>query len=165
LVTSFDRDSIRPHALGKFRDLLLATAQSPAMLFYLDNWLSAAPNAGASRGPNSLKRGLNENYAREIMELHTLGVDGGYAQKDVHEIARCFSGWTIRRPRGEAEFVFDPRIHDTGEKLVLGTRIPPAGGVDDGRKVIDHLSRHPATARSSLRSSRAALSPISRPFR
>jgi uncharacterized protein (DUF1800 family) len=147
LVTSYDRDTIRPHALGKFNNLLRATAQSPAMLFYLDNWLSAAPNSRARLGPNNRKRGLNENYAREIMELHTLGVDGGYTQKDVQEIARCFTGWTIQRPRGNGEFVFDPRIHDNGEKFVLGTRIQAGGGMDDGMKVIDILARHPATAR------------------
>jgi uncharacterized protein (DUF1800 family) len=147
LVTTYDRDTIRPYALGKFRDLLRATAQSPAMLYYLDNWLSAAPNANARLGPNNRKRGLNENYAREIMELHTLGVGGGYTQKDVLEVARCFTGWTIQRPRGEGEFVFDRRIHDNGEKIVLGTRIAPGGGVDDGMKVIDILARHPATAR------------------
>jgi hypothetical protein len=106
LMTSYDRDTIRPLALGKFRDLLLATARSPAMLFYLDNWLSVSPNSFAARQPGNLRRrGLNENYAREIMELHTLGVDGGYSQQDVHEIARCFTGWTLRRPRGEAEFL------------------------------------------------------------
>jgi uncharacterized protein (DUF1800 family) len=147
LVTAYDRDTIRPHALGKFRDLLRATAQSPAMLFYLDNWLSAAPSANARFAPNNRKRGLNENYAREIMELHTLGVEGGYTQKDVHEVARCFTGWTIRRPRGDAEFMFEPRIHDNGEKLVLGTRIAAGGGMDDGMKVIDILARHPATSR------------------
>ena len=147
LVTSYDRDTIRPHALGKFKDLLRATAQSPAMLFYLDNWLSASPNPGARLGPNNRKRGLNENYAREIMELHTLGVDGGYTQKDVHEVARCFTGWTIRRPRGDGEFVFDPRIHDDGEKVVLGARIAAGGGIDDGMRVIDILTRHPSTAR------------------
>jgi uncharacterized protein (DUF1800 family) len=133
--------------LGKFKDLLLATAQSPAMLFYLDNWLSAAPNNGARLGPNNRKRGLNENYAREIMELHTLGAGSGYTQKDVTEVARCFTGWTIQRPRGNGEFAFDPRIHDNGEKVVLGTRIAAGGGVGDGMKVIDLLARHPATAR------------------
>ncbi|HEY7553643.1 MAG TPA: DUF1800 domain-containing protein [Candidatus Binatia bacterium] len=146
LVTSYDRDTIRPHALGKFKDLLLATAQSPAMLFYLDNWLSASPNPRARLGPNNLKRGINENYAREIMELHTLGVDGGYMQKDVHEVARCFTGWTIRRPRGDGEFVFDSRIHDNGEKVVLGERIPAGGGMDDGLRVVEILARHPSTA-------------------
>jgi uncharacterized protein (DUF1800 family) len=146
LMTSYDRDTIRPHALGKFRDLLLATAQSPAMLFYLDNWLSVSPNAPAARAPaNVRRRGINENYAREIMELHTLGVDGGYRQQDVHEIARCFTGWTLRRPRGDAEFYFEPRLHDQGAKTVLGTRIPAGGGMDDGIKVIDLLARHPAT--------------------
>jgi uncharacterized protein (DUF1800 family) len=147
LVTSYDRDTIRPHALGKFKTLLRATAQSPAMLFYLDNWLSASPGALARLAPNNVKRGLNENYAREIMELHTLGVDGGYAQKDVQEIARCFTGWTIRRPRGEAEYVFDRRIHDNGGKVVVGVHIPAGGGMDDGLRVIDILARHPSTAR------------------
>jgi uncharacterized protein (DUF1800 family) len=148
LMTSYDRDTIRPHALGKFRDLLLATAQSPAMLFYLDNWLSVSPNSlAARRTGNVRRRGLNENYAREIMELHTLGVDGGYSQQDVHEVASCFTGWTLRRPRGEAQFVFEPRLHDPGDKTVLGTRIPAGGGMEDGIKVIDLLARHPATAR------------------
>lgn len=148
LSTSYDRDTIRPRALGRFHDLLLATAQSPAMLFYLDNWLSASAHASTVRlGPNNRKRGLNENYARELMELHTVGVDGGYTQKDVQEVARCFTGWTLRQPRGEGEFVFDPRIHDPGEKIVMGTRIPPGGGMDDGLRVIDLLARHPATAR------------------
>ena len=148
LTTAYDRDTLRPHALGRFRDLLLATAQSPAMLFYLDNWLSASPNAVVAKlAPNNPRRGLNENYARELMELHTLGVDGGYTQKDVREVARCFTGWTIRQPRAEGIFHFEPRIHDTGEKIVLGTRIPPSGGMEDGLRVIDLLSRHPSTAR------------------
>jgi len=149
LTTAYDRDTIRPHALGRFRDLLLATAQSPAMLFYLDNWLSADPNAPAARmgGPNNRRRGLNENYARELMELHTLGVDGGYTQRDVQEVARCLTGWTIRQPRGEGSFYFDPRIHDTGEKIVLGNRIPPGGGMEDGLRIIELLAQHPSTAR------------------
>jgi uncharacterized protein (DUF1800 family) len=149
LTTAYDRDTIRPHALGRFHDLLLATAQSPAMLFYLDNWLSANPNAPAARmgGPNNRRRGLNENYARELMELHTLGVDGGYTQRDVQEVARCLTGWTIRQPRGEGSFYFEPRIHDTGEKVVLGNRIPSGGGVEDGLRVIDLLAQHPSTAR------------------
>jgi uncharacterized protein (DUF1800 family) len=148
LTTAYDRDTIRPHALGRFPELLRATAESPAMLFYLDNWLSASPNAAAARfAPNNRRRGLNENYARELMELHTLGVDGGYTQKDVQEVARCFTGWTIRRPQGEAEFYFEPRIHDNGEKIVLGTRIPAGGGMDDGLRVLDLLARHPSTAR------------------
>ena len=147
LTTPYDRDTIRPHALGKFRDLLRATAQSPAMLFYLDNWLSASPDSPAQRfAPANRRRGINENYGREIMELHTLGVDGGYTQKDVQEVARCFTGWTIRQPRGAGGFYFEPRIHDWGEKLVLGTRIAPGGGVEDGLAVIDLLARHPSTA-------------------
>jgi len=147
LTTSYDRDTIRPHAFGKFRDLLLATAQSPAMLFYLDNWLSVSPNTTLTRMPaNARRRGLNENYAREIMELHTLGVDGGYTQQDVREVARCFTGWTLLRPRGDAEFHFEPRLHDPGVKTVLGTRIT-GGGMEDGIKVIDLLARHPSTAK------------------
>jgi uncharacterized protein (DUF1800 family) len=149
LTTAYDRDTIRAHALGRFRDLLLATAQSPAMLFYLDNWLSADPNVPAARmgGPNNRRRGLNENYARELMELHTLGVDGGYTQRDVQEVARCLTGWTIRQPRGEGSFYFEPRIHDTGEKIVLGNRIPAGGGVEDGLRIIELLAQHPSTAR------------------
>lgn len=151
LVTSYDRDTIRPHALGKFKDLLRATAQSPAMLFYLDNWLSVSPEAAmrsrSANGNPPIRRGINENYARELMELHTLGVDGGYSQKDVEEVARCFTGWTIRRPRGEAEFQFNSRLHDRGEKVVLGVKIPAGGGMEDGTQVIDLLARHPSTAR------------------
>jgi uncharacterized protein (DUF1800 family) len=117
------------------------------MLFYLDNWLSVSPNAPGRRLRAGVKQGLNENYARELLELHTLGVDGGYTQKDVEEVARCFTGWTIRRPRGEAEFYFEPRVHDPGEKVVLGTRIPRDGGIEDGLAVIRLVSRHPSTAR------------------
>ncbi|MEX0802191.1 MAG: DUF1800 domain-containing protein [Candidatus Binatia bacterium] len=147
LSTAYDRDTIRPNALGRFGDLLAATAHSPAMLFYLDNWMSVTPhNPVARRLPNSRRRGINENYARELMELHTLGVDGGYTQTDVQEVARCFTGWTIVRPRGEGEFRFDPRFHDDGPKTVLGTRIPAGGGMADGLKVIDLLAHHPATA-------------------
>lgn len=143
LVTSHERDVIRPRCLGHFKDLLLATARSPAMLYYLDNWLSSSPSPRA-RGP---KRGLNENYAREIMELHTLGVDGGYTQADVVEVARCFTGWTLRPPREGATFVFRPRMHDDGPKTVLGHLIPPGRGEQDGVDVVDLLARHPATAR------------------
>src|SRR5207244_4388855 len=132
-----------PHALGRFEDLLVATAKSPAMLFYLDNWLSASPNA-FTFGKN--RSGLNENYARELMELHTLGVDGGYSQRDVTEVARAFTGWTITRPRREPEFRFAGRLHDRGEKQVLGRRID-AGGMDDGLEVLHVLAREPATAR------------------
>lgn len=221
-LPAYERDVIRPHALGKFRDLLVATAQSPAMLFYLDNFQSVAQNqspprnmrlpsgeamrlgrfglgVAARRGRNlermmaqqaaeearraaqqqnrprmprpSRRRGLNENYARELMELHTLGVDGGYTQRDVQEVARCFTGWTIFDPyaiSGQAiaerggpfaeriaqalneragQFVFNPRMHDAGEKIVLGQKIPAGGGIEDGLKVLDMLSRHPSTAR------------------
>ena len=212
LLISYDRDTIRPNTLGKFHDLLVATAQSPAMLFYLDNFQSVSPNMQAtqrrrlddggfaglfgrrgnrrgdieqrsvSRNPNNSpdradlpqrpanaqrpRRGINENYARELMELHTLGVDGGYTQKDVQEVARCFTGWTIFAPRGggaarammnerraemlrenAGRFFFNERAHDDGEKTVLGHKIPAGGGMNDGLRVLDILSRHPATAK------------------
>src|SRR6266446_5832283 len=171
-LTSYERDVIQPHALGKFKDLLTATAKSPAMLFYLDNFLSADPRAAQrqaaeramrqqrrrggfgwpprpSANPQQAKkneRGLNENYGRELMELHTLGVDGGYTQKDVTEVARCFTGWTIDKPRQYADFKFDDRLHDPDPKIVLGKKIH-AGGMKDGEQVIDLLVRHPSTAR------------------
>ena len=148
LVTGYESDAIRPHVLGRFQDLLLATAQSPAMLFYLDNWQSAA----ADTGKRPRRQGLNENYGRELMELHTLGVDGGYTQNDVTEVARCFTGWTIRRPRQAAAFDFNPRLHDRGEKHVLGITIPAGGEMSDGLKVIDILAHHPSTARFISRS-------------
>jgi hypothetical protein len=146
LVTEYERDAIRPHVLGKFRDLLEATAKSPAMLFYLDNWQSVGPAPAPARAANQARRGLNENYGRELMELHTLGVDGGYAQKDVTEVARCFTGWTILQPQRGGDFVFNARAHDNGEKVVLGVKIPAGGGMMDGEKVLDILSRHPSTA-------------------
>ncbi|HWN91266.1 MAG TPA: DUF1800 domain-containing protein, partial [Verrucomicrobiae bacterium] len=121
MVADYERTAIRPHALGKFRDLLLATARHPAMLFYLDNWMSTRADLVMAAGPNKGRRmGLNENYAREIMELHTLGVDGGYTQQDVIEVARAFTGWTIERPREQGTFVFRPAAHDQGAKKVLG---------------------------------------------
>ncbi len=148
LVTEYERDAIRPHVLGKFRQLLEATAKSPAMLFYLDNWQSVGPDAPQPRGlGNKVKRGLNENYGRELMELHTLGVDGGYTQKDVTEVARCFTGWTINQPQRGGKFVFNPRLHDRGAKVVLGVTIPAGGGESDGEKVLDILAHQPATAR------------------
>ena len=232
LLTSYDRDTIRPNALGKFSDLLQATAQSPAMLFYLDNFESVSPTAqlgpasrrpgGPGNGGNGLpgllngglrnrqrppgaqqagapqdgainrypnpqaqqrpgeanppqpspnlqrqRRGINENYARELMELHTLGVDGGYSQKDVPEVARCFTGWTILAPRGggaatqamrdgpradmlrekAGTFFFNPRAHDDGEKIVLGHKIPAGGGFKDGLTVLDILAHHQSTAK------------------
>ena len=173
LLTSFEHDAIRPNALGNFSQLLAATAQSPAMLFYLDNWLSVAPNAvpvnrqqqntrrqfmlgrpglgPAARMANGKpaqaeRRGLNENYGRELMELHTLGVDGGYTQQDVRDVARCFTGWTIDHPQQGGGFVFRPRFHDYGEKVVLGHKISGQGGVEDGMKVLQILAAHPSTA-------------------
>jgi uncharacterized protein (DUF1800 family) len=146
LLTSYERDAIRPHVMGRFRDLLLTTAHSPAMLFYLDNWLSTS--ADAPHNPKAKRKpGLNENYARELMELHTLGVDGGYTQKDVVEVARCFTGWTIDQPQRAARFVFRPRMHDNGQKVVLGHVIPAGGGESDGLAVLDILARDPHTAR------------------
>ena len=147
-VTAYERDAIRPHALGRFPDLVRATARHPAMLFYLDNWLSAKPDFVVPAGPNQGRRaGLNENYARELMELHTLGVDGGYTQQDVREVARAFTGWSIQRPQEQGRFVFRARMHDTGEKVVLGQRIAAGGGQEDGERVIEILTRHPSTAR------------------
>jgi uncharacterized protein (DUF1800 family) len=176
LLTEYEREAIRPHVLGNFRDLLEATAKSPAMLFYLDNWMSADPNGphldapvgreafGAAsrrlrRGaalpgtqqrpalPKRTPRGLNENYARELMELHTLGVEGGYTQKDVTEVARAFTGWTIENPRRGGGFRFEPRLHDAGAKMVLGHSLKAGGGIRDGEQVLDILARSPSTAR------------------
>ncbi|WP_228530812.1 MULTISPECIES: DUF1800 family protein [Myxococcaceae] len=143
LVTSYERDAIRPHVYGKFRDLLGAVAHHPAMLFYLDNWQST--REGFARGGARAPTGLNENYARELLELHTLGVDGGYTQQDVREVARCFTGWSLRAPRREPAFVFRAAAHDPGAKRVLGHEID-AGGARDGEAVLDLLARQPATA-------------------
>jgi uncharacterized protein (DUF1800 family) len=167
-LNEYERDAIRPHVLGKFADLLHATAESPAMLFYLDNWQSSAPDGARTLEQNGMRpgrrvnrsatladppaaqnrrRGLNENYARELMELHTLGVEGGYTQKDVQEVARAFTGWTIATPRQGGAFRFEPRMHDVGEKNVLGRRIAAGGGKKDGDEVLALLARHPSTAR------------------
>ncbi len=150
LVTGYERDVIRPYVLLKFGSLLRATAESPAMLFYLDNFQSVDPVAAGQLPAARLaktRRGLNENYARELMELHTLGVDGGYTQRDVTEVARCFTGWTIKNPRQGGGFEFNERVHDRGAKTVLGVNIPAGGGMDDGLKVLDILAHHPSTAR------------------
>jgi uncharacterized protein (DUF1800 family) len=195
LLPSYDRDTIRPNAMGKFSELLESTAKSPAMLFYLDNFQSVTPNSTRNQSPRRARllaelvnlqrrregnpmqepamrqppvqpqrRGINENYARELMELHTLGVDGGYTQKDVQEVARCFTGWTIFQPRGGAAaakavlggeaarrsagtFFFNARAHDDGEKTVLGHKIPAGGGMKDGLMVLDILAHHPSTAK------------------
>jgi hypothetical protein len=148
LTTEYEREAIRPHVLGKFRDLLEATAKSPAMLFYLDNWESvgASTPAAFAGGPKAPRKGLNENYGRELLELHTLGVDGGYTQKDVTEVARCFTGWSIDRPNLGGGFRFVERQHDVGEKIVLGVKIHAGGGEKDGEKVLDIVARHPSTA-------------------
>lgn len=171
-LPAFDRDVIRPNALGNFRDLLGKVAASPAMLFYLDNARSTVDSTHQSLGmqqrarrnprfgqrPQQLRNlGLNENYARELLELHTVGVDGGYTQKDVVEVARALTGWTImpanvnRMERLEnkepGSFVFRPELHDADEKVVLGHKLRAGRGIEDGRDVLDILARHPATAR------------------
>ena len=166
LKVADDRDVIRPHVFGKFRDLLEASAKSPAMLHYLDNFQNSAereispneqrmrqrfmqqiPGAPVEPVDNKPRKvgGINENYAREIMELHTLGVDGGYTQKDVQEVARCFTGWTVNPQTGE--FMFAARRHDNGPKTVLGHYIAPNGGISDGEQVLDILASHPSTAK------------------
>jgi len=146
-VTAFERDVVRPRALGRFPDLLRETARHPAMLFYLDNWLSTRPDLVIPVGPRAGQRGgLNENYARELLELHTLGVDGGYSQADVREVARAFTGWTIDRPNESGRFVFRPTLHERGPKVVLGSRIT-GSGQDEGEAVLSLLAGHPATAR------------------
>jgi uncharacterized protein (DUF1800 family) len=180
LITSYERDVIRPHALGKFKDLLMATAQSPAMLFYLDNWQSVGPNSQAAlnrdrmangemperfgrRGrfarpltpqqqdrlkkvAQNAPKGLNENYAREVMELHTLGVNGGYTQKDVTELAKILTGWTIKQPRRGGGFEFNERLHEPGTKYFLGKKFKE-DGEKEGEKALEMLASNPATAR------------------
>jgi uncharacterized protein (DUF1800 family) len=145
LVTSYEREAIRPNIFGKFRELLEATAHSPAMLYYLDNWESVATDV-AKQGAKR-KRGLNENYARELLELHTLGVDGGYTQDDIVNVARCFTGWTIRAPRQGGDFFYNDRWHDKSAKVVLGVVIPAGGGQNDAERVLDIVAKHPSTAR------------------
>ena len=146
LLTSFERDAIRPHVFGHFKDMLLATARHPAMLFYLDNWQSQAPREDFPVPAGVRRPGLNENYGRELMELHTLGVNGGYTQNDVIAVARAFTGWTIYDPQKFAEFQFNPAVHDRKEKVVLGHTISAMGGEQDGLDVIDILAHHPSTA-------------------
>jgi len=168
-LTSYEQDVIRPSALGKFEDLLMATAKSPAMLFYLDNWMSVGPNSmqglgipahpGRPYGPYGPRRfpppnpnakrkqnsGLNENYGRELLELHTLSVNGGYSQRDVTEVAKVFTGWTIEKPYEGLGFKYDPRMHEPGPKFVLGHRIKPKGE-DEGKEVLHMLATSPQTA-------------------
>jgi uncharacterized protein (DUF1800 family) len=170
LLTSYERAAIRPHALGKFEDLLVATAKSPAMLFYLDNWLSVGPDSEIALGiaphqphrrghgpsPNSRPQrprgnkakqasGLNENYGRELMELHTLSVNGGYSQRDVTEVAKVFTGWTLEQPKQGGDFRFEPRMHEPGDKIVLGHRIKEHGE-KEGLEVLHLLAHNPQTA-------------------
>jgi len=149
LLVDFDRDVVRPHALGKFRDLLGAVAHSPAMLYYLDNWDSGAEPTRPLLVGNARRKGhgLNENYGRELLELHTLGVDGGYTQQDVIDVARAFTGWTILDPEHVGQFEFRPEWHDAGPKMVLGHALPAGQGLADGETVLDVVARHPATAR------------------
>jgi uncharacterized protein (DUF1800 family) len=146
LLTSFERDVVRPHVFGRFKDLLLATARHPAMLFYLDNWQSQVPRDDFPVPPGVRRPGLNENYGRELLELHTIGVNGGYTQEDVIAVARAFSGWTIYDPQKFAEFQFNPAAHDRREKVILGRTLPAMRGEQDGLDVIDILSHHPSTA-------------------
>ena len=195
-LVEYERDVIRPNALGKFRDILEAVAKSPAMLFYLDNARSMADStrphltrAYADRGirPNPriitdlmggarqnrrrlnqrprdipqlppdavqqqrlqqrLNGGLNENYGRELLELHSLGVDGGYTQQDVINVARALTGWTIRPPQAGGGFIFRPEVHDAGDKVVLGHKLASGRGIEDGEEVLDIIARHPSTAK------------------
>ncbi len=170
LLPAYVEQVIRPHALGSFEDLLIATAQSPAMLFYLDNTQSVAEGAvppqvrraqeRAARGSlpenrrmqleraqQRMPKGLNENYARELLELHTLGVDGGYTQQDVIEVARIFTGWGMQPPRGGTAFEFRAWAHDRGRKHVLGVDFPAGGGAEEGIRLLRLLANHPATMR------------------
>ncbi len=165
MINAYEREVIRPHALGKFKDILAATAKSPAMLFYLDNWQSVGPNSElALYGPQrrmgrrgrfarprpqqgkNRPSGLNENYAREIMELHTLGVDGGYTQKDVTELAKVLTGWSIEQPQLGGSFHFNERAHEPGPKYVLGRKISEHAE-KEGEEMLDILAHHPSTAK------------------
>ena len=166
LIADYERNAIRPHVFGKFEDMLRATAAHPAMLFYLDNWQSvhvdsslqrlAARRAGAN-AQQRMQRGLNENYARELLELHTLGVDGGYTQKDVIDVARAFTGWTFNPQAGDNarnrqlgepfEFAFRSQLHDRTAKTVLGHRLAAGRGIEDGEEVLHILATHPSTAK------------------
>jgi uncharacterized protein (DUF1800 family) len=169
LLPDYIEHVIRPHALGNFADLLIVTAESPAMLFYLDNWESVVPGAVPpqlaraqararmgyfGRGTNParldsaskrLPKGINENYGRELMELHTLGVDGGYTQADVIAAARILTGWSIEKPRQDPRFVFNDWAHDYGAKTVMGVSFPGGHGMDEGLKLLKMLAMHPAT--------------------
>ncbi|MBI3792752.1 MAG: DUF1800 domain-containing protein, partial [Gemmatimonadetes bacterium] len=158
-LPQYERDVIRPHVFDHFRELLGAVAHSPAMLIYLDNALSIADSMhytlaelrarGGPQGrfPARRRQGLNENYGRELLELHTLGVDGGYTQADVINVARAFTGWSVEQPRQGGGFVFRPGAHDADPKVVLGHLLQGGRGVEDGEEVLDIVARHPSTAR------------------
>src|SRR5216117_241104 len=182
LTPSYIEQTIRPRALGKFADLLIATAESPAMLFYLDNWESVAPGATPpqamrlrarplfgrapqfgrpplfdpgrdpmradsqrQRALERMPKDINENYARELLELHTLGAEGGYTQQDVIDVARIFTGWSIRRPQQAGDFEFHEWAHDYGEKVLMGVTFPAGHGRDEGVRLLKLLANHPAT--------------------
>ena len=156
LTPDYVEHTIRPRAMGKFEDLLIAIAKSPAMLFYLDNWQSVAPGAAPPFPRSAMRRGgmqvrkrmptgINENYARELLELHTLGVEGGYTQQDVIDVARILTGWSIERPQQGGDFAFHEWAHDTGEKQVLGVRFQGGHGMDEGIRLLKLLASHPAT--------------------
>jgi uncharacterized protein (DUF1800 family) len=163
MLANYEQDVIRPRAMGKFEDLLVATAKSPAMLFYLDNWLSVGPSSMKALGipagrpyrpyafpprvprPNAKKSGLNENYGRELLELHTLSVNGGYSQRDVTEAAKVFTGWTIDKPNDGGGFKYDPSMHEPGPKFILGHRIKPKGE-GEGMELLHRLATSPQTA-------------------
>jgi uncharacterized protein (DUF1800 family) len=148
LAADYVERVIRPHALGRFEDLLIATARHPAMLIYLDNAKSTAPPDPSSRGGKRKKRGITENYARELLELHTLGVDGGYTQADVIEVARILTGWSVQRPKdGALAFMFREKAHDRGEKRVLGRHYPAGGGEKEGITLLRQLAEHPSCAK------------------
>jgi uncharacterized protein (DUF1800 family) len=146
-VGAYEREAIRPYALGKFRDLLVATARHPAMLFYLDNWQNSNPNFNRKKGR---PQGLNENYARELMELHTLGVDGGYQQTDVIALAKILTGWGFKQPGQQVTdgytFQFNPHRHDFSNKIFLDRDIV-GSGINEGEQALELLSRHPSTAK------------------
>ncbi len=165
LMPSYIEETIRPRALGNFSDLLIATARSPAMMFYLDNWESVAPGSSppsplstmwrggqgvrpmrrGGQGARQMPKGINENYARELLELHTLGVDGGYTQQDVIEVARIFTGWSIAPPPRGAGFEFHDWAHDRGAKTVLGVAFPAGHGEDEALRLLALLANTPAT--------------------
>src|SRR5216117_1063452 len=155
LTPDYIEHTIRPRAMGKFEDLLIATARSPAMLFYLDNWESVAPGTSppfplsarrrGGQGVRPVPKGINENYARELLELHTLGVDGGYTQHDVIDVARIFTGWSIERPQQGGDFEFHDWAHDREEKLVFGVQFEGGHDMDEGIRLLKLLANHPAT--------------------